>query len=61
MNQETIRQLLNGRNIQVSDEHLVMLEALMGGIDQMRAALDGAPPPDSDIGLIHALEEPNHD
>lgn len=61
MEKETIRQLLNDRNIQVSDEHLVMLEALMGGIDQMRTALDGAPPPDSDIGLIHALEGSNHD
>lgn len=61
MEKETIRQLLNGRNVQVSDEHLVMLEALTGGIDQMRAALDGAPPPDSDIGLIHTLEESNHD
>lgn len=61
MDQESIRQLLAGRGIQVSDEHLAMLEALTGAIDQMRAALDGAPPPDSDIGLVHALQEPGHD
>lgn len=61
MDKESIRQLLAGRGIQVSDEHLAMLEALSGSIEQMRAALDGAPPPDSDIGLIHALEEPRHD
>ncbi|HLQ84727.1 MAG TPA: hypothetical protein VK110_01130 [Salinisphaeraceae bacterium] len=61
MDKESIRQLLHSRGIQVSDEHLAMLEAQAAKMQQMRAALDGAPPDDSDIGLIHALEEQNHD
>ncbi len=56
MDKETIRQLLNGRGIQVSEEHLAMLETQTGAIESMRAALDGAPSADSDIGLIHVLE-----
>lgn len=56
MDKETIRQLLNGRGIQVSDEHLAMLEAQAAAIEGMRAALDGAPSADSDIGLTHVLQ-----
>lgn len=61
MDKETIRQLLSGRGVQVSDEHLAMLEAQAAAIEAMRAALDGAPTPDSDIGLIHVLKEQGHD
>lgn len=61
MNRDVIHQLLNGRGITVSEEHLAMLEAQMGVIQSMRAALDGAPSADKDIGLIHALEEERHD
>jgi hypothetical protein len=61
MGKEAIRQLLSGRGIQVSDEHLGMLEAQIGAIESMRAALDGAPSADSDIGLIHVLEDANHE
>lgn len=61
MDQQTIRQLLNGRGIQVSDEHLAMLEAQTIAMEAMRAALQEAPPPDADLGLVHALEEQRHD
>lgn len=61
MDQETIRRVLNGRGIQVTDEHLAMLEAQTNAMEAMRAALEEAPPPDADIGVIHALQEPAHD
>ena len=61
MDKETIRKLLEGRGIRVSDEHLTLLEAQTTAMERMRAALDGAPPADSDLGLIHALEENGHD
>lgn len=61
MNQDFIRGLLDARGIQVSDEHLAMLEAQAAAIDAMRKALTDAPGADSDLGLVHALKELAHD
>lgn len=38
-----------------------MLEAQTIAMEAMRAALQEAPPPDADLGLVHALEEQRHD